>query len=139
MVNKNENPTWLCPHCNREVGPTELARDLLVENLLETLPKRASEIEYTRDHTNYVITRMEDPDSDDDEDDDDEGRDGADASYASDARAKHEPLVAKTAKNDNVIDLISDDEDEDDQGTTNQASSAAKTNNNIPSKRAWEA
>lgn len=132
MVNKNENPTWACPHCNNEVGPTALTRDLLVEKLLETLPKRAAEIEYTGDHTNYAIIKMDDPDSDDDDDDDD---DDTNARNACETRAKNEQLVNKAVKNDNVIDLISDDEDEDDQGTT-QASTT--TNSNIPSKRAWE-
>lgn len=131
MVNKIENPTWVCPHCNKQVGPTALARDLLVEKLLDTLPKRASEIEYTNDHTKYTITKMEDPDTDDEDDDEDEGKDGVDAGDAGQTKAKHEQLVS----NDNVIDLISDDEDEGDQGTTTTTTNSS----NIPSKRSWEA
>lgn len=133
MVNKIENPTWVCPHCNKQVGPTGLARDLLVEKLLETLPKRVSEIEYTSDHANYTITKMEDPDTDDEDEDEDEGKDGVDGGNRT--QVKYDQIVSKTANNGNVIDLISDDEDEDDQSTT----TTATTNSNIPSKRSWEA
>ncbi|CEP07124.1 hypothetical protein [Parasitella parasitica] len=109
MVNKVENPTWACPHCNNITGPTSLARDLLVEQFLTTLPKRASEIEFVGNHTNFKTVRLEDPDSDDEDDPD--NKDNVFENMADMNGNSHQHVVATCTKKENVIDLISDDEE----------------------------
>lgn len=138
MVSKVENPTWVCPHCNNVTGPDSLARDLLVEHLLETLPKRATEIEYTGDHTNYKIAKTEDPDSDDDDDDDE--RNSIDTSKLAEKNATREQDLTTNKTQNDVIDLISDDEEEEEGETGNDSNQASSTaNGNVPLKRSWEA
>lgn len=138
MVSKVENPTWVCPHCNNVTGPDSLARDMLVEHLLETLPKRATEIEYTGDHTNYKIIKTEDPDSDDDDDDDE--KDSVDTKKPVENNATQKQDVTINKIQNDIIDLISDDEEEEEGKTKNNANQASSTaNGNIPSKRSWEA
>lgn len=136
MVSKVENPTWVCPHCNNVTGPDSIARDLLVEHLLETLPKRATEIEYTGDHTNYKITKTEDPDSDGDDDDDE--KDSVDTSKSAENNATQGQDVTTTKIQNDVIDLISDDEEEEGETGNNSNQASSTVNGNVPSKRSWE-
>lgn len=136
MVSKVENPTWVCPHCNNVTGPDSIARDLLVEHLLETLPKRATEIEYTEDHTNYKITKTEDPDSDGDDDDDE--KDSVDTSKSVENNATQGQGVTTTKTQNDVIDLISDDEEEEGETGNNSNQASSTVNGNVPSKRSWE-
>lgn len=136
MVSKVENPTWVCPHCNNVTGPDSIARDLLVEHLLETLPKRATEIEYTGDHTNYKITKTEDPDSDGDDDDDE--KDSVDTSKSAENNATQGQDVTTTKTQNDVIDLISDDEEEEGETGNNSNQASSTVNGNVPSKRSWE-
>ena len=131
-MNKSNVPAWRCPHCNHIVGPEDLARDLAMETRLRKLRKNVVEIEYTEDHSNYQIIKLDDPDSDDsDQEDENEGENQSDERYDSrkreskraDSTDDHSSVTSKRAKLDSkasvkqviepaveVIDLLSDEE-----------------------------
>ncbi|KAI8327711.1 hypothetical protein EDC96DRAFT_569643 [Choanephora cucurbitarum] len=132
LMNKSNVPAWRCPHCNHIVGPEDLARDLAMETRLRKLRKNVVEIEYTEDHSNYQIIKLDDPDSDDsDQEDENEGENQSDERYDSrkresrraDSTDDHSSVTSKRAKLDSkapvkqviepaveVIDLLSDEE-----------------------------
>jgi hypothetical protein len=123
-MNNNKNPSWICPRCNSPAYPDSLARDLLTESLLKKLPKNVSEIEFKENHKNYLITKVDEPDSDDED-----GEIIQVKGMGEDPKAEEEEETVKN-EDDNIppaaavivqqpppsadiIDLISDDEDEE--------------------------
>lgn len=114
-MNANRNPSWTCPHCFRLVHPDDLARDLLTQSLMKKLPKNVSEIEFTKDHEHYKISKVDDPDTDDEDDNDDPEKEKVDMNKAViEKGVKSEDLaIAEVPSNTTVIDLISDDDEDE--------------------------
>lgn len=120
-MNANRNPSWSCPHCFRLVHPDDLARDLLTESLMKRLPKNVSEIEFTKDHENFKISKVDDPDTDDEDgnDDSEKGKTDMDKMVTEKGVKSEDLAIAEVPSNTTVIDLISDDEDDDETPIAN--------------------
>jgi hypothetical protein len=72
---------------------------MFFNRLLETVPKRAREIEITGDHTNYKIIKIDD-------ESDDEG------DHSENEQKLDRAVLEATEQVSNVIDLLSDSDEE---------------------------